>query len=108
MEATKLNSSGIGQRNGGGAEVLSLGIGAAVPGTGTPAFHRAERTPGVRCGGPPGRSLVGAVDYVGVRGRRRVSESAHPLDGGPAIGGLAIGVGGLIFPQALGVGYDTI
>jgi len=24
----------------------------------------------------------------------------------PAIGGLAIGVGGLIFPQALGVGYD--
>jgi H+/Cl- antiporter ClcA len=26
----------------------------------------------------------------------------------PAIGGLAIGLGGLIFPQALGVGYDTI
>jgi CIC family chloride channel protein len=26
----------------------------------------------------------------------------------PAIGGLVIGAGGLIFPQALGVGYDTI
>src|SRR5581483_6293422 len=26
----------------------------------------------------------------------------------PAIGGLAIGVGGLLFPQALGVGYDII
>jgi chloride channel protein, CIC family len=26
----------------------------------------------------------------------------------PAIGGLAIGLGGLFFPQALGVGYDTI
>ncbi|MEP7213733.1 MAG: chloride channel protein [Acidobacteriota bacterium] len=26
----------------------------------------------------------------------------------PAIGGLAIGVGGLMFPQALGVGYETI
>lgn len=26
----------------------------------------------------------------------------------PAIGGLAIGLGGLILPQALGVGYDTI
>jgi chloride channel protein, CIC family len=26
----------------------------------------------------------------------------------PMIGGLAIGVGGLVFPQALGVGYDTI
>ena len=26
----------------------------------------------------------------------------------PAIGGLAIGIGGYIFPQALGVGYDTI
>ena len=26
----------------------------------------------------------------------------------PAIGGLVIGVGGLIFPQALGVGYETI
>jgi chloride channel protein, CIC family len=26
----------------------------------------------------------------------------------PAIGGLVVGTGGLIFPQALGVGYDTI
>ena len=26
----------------------------------------------------------------------------------PAIGGLGIGIGGLLFPQALGVGYDTI
>jgi len=26
----------------------------------------------------------------------------------PAIGGLAVGMGGLIFPQALGVGYDTV
>jgi H+/Cl- antiporter ClcA len=26
----------------------------------------------------------------------------------PAIGGVVVGVGGLIFPQALGVGYDTI
>ncbi len=26
----------------------------------------------------------------------------------PAIGGVAIGIGGLIFPEALGVGYDTI
>jgi H+/Cl- antiporter ClcA len=26
----------------------------------------------------------------------------------PAIGGLVVGVGGVIFPQALGVGYDTI
>jgi CBS domain-containing protein len=26
----------------------------------------------------------------------------------PAIGGLAIGLGGLVFPQALGVGYETI
>src|SRR6185436_2587468 len=26
----------------------------------------------------------------------------------PAIGGLVIGAGGLLFPEALGVGYDTI
>jgi H+/Cl- antiporter ClcA len=26
----------------------------------------------------------------------------------PALGGLVVGIGGLIFPQALGVGYDTI
>ena len=26
----------------------------------------------------------------------------------PALGGLAVGLGGLVFPQALGVGYDTI
>ena len=26
----------------------------------------------------------------------------------PAIGGIAVGIGGLIYPNALGVGYDTI
>src|SRR5262249_3089772 len=26
----------------------------------------------------------------------------------PAIGGLVVGIGGFIFPEALGVGYDTI
>ena len=26
----------------------------------------------------------------------------------PAIGGVFVGIGGLVFPQALGVGYDTI
>jgi H+/Cl- antiporter ClcA/CBS domain-containing protein len=26
----------------------------------------------------------------------------------PALGGIAVGIGGMIFPQALGVGYDTI
>ncbi len=26
----------------------------------------------------------------------------------PAIGGMIVGLGGLIFPQALGVGYDVI
>ena len=26
----------------------------------------------------------------------------------PAIGGVSVGLGGMIFPQALGVGYDTI
>jgi CIC family chloride channel protein len=26
----------------------------------------------------------------------------------PALGGLVVGIGGLVFPQALGVGYDTI
>jgi len=26
----------------------------------------------------------------------------------PALGGVAIGIGGLIFPPALGVGYDVI
>src|SRR5580700_9472273 len=80
METTKLDSGGTGQRDSGGPEALSSGIRAFVPSTGTPAFHWAERTARVRGGGSAGRGLVGPVDYVSVRGRRRVSASAHTLD----------------------------
>jgi len=57
---------------------------------------------------PAGRRPLRAPHHWCLRRRRRVPEAADPLMWWPAIGGLAVGLGGMVFPQALGVGYDTI
>ena len=53
-------------------------------------------------------ALSALLTLRGLRGRGRVSAKL-PIHWmwWPAIGGLVIGIGGLIFPQALGVGYDV-
>ena len=62
----------------------------------------------VLCGLAGGRAL-GIADARGLRVGRSVPASCriHWM-WWPAIGGLAVGLGGMVFPQALGVGYDTI
>ena len=56
--------------------------------------------------------LAGALGYLLTHGVYRTEDLFHKLPihwmWWPAIGGLIVGLGGLIFPQALGVGYDTI
>ncbi len=56
--------------------------------------------------------LAGALGVVLTQGIYRTEDLFERLPihwmWWPAIGGLAVGVGGLIFPQALGVGYSTI
>ncbi len=56
--------------------------------------------------------LAGALSSLLTQGVYAAEDAFHKLPfhwmWWPAIGGLAIGIGGLIFPQALGVGYDTI
>jgi CIC family chloride channel protein len=56
--------------------------------------------------------LAGALSAVLTLGVYGAEDAFHRLKihwmWWPAIGGLVIGIGGLIFPQALGVGYETI
>lgn len=72
-------------------------------------------------GQPTGAALAAYVALGGVMGMIAVvvTKLVYAIEGGferlpihwmwwPAIGGLAIGIGGLIFPEALGVGYGTI
>jgi chloride channel protein, CIC family len=53
---------------------------------------------------------LSALLTIGVYGAEDLFQKHMPIHWmwWPAIGGLAVGLGGLIFPQALGVGYDTI
>ena len=56
--------------------------------------------------------LAGGLSSILTMGVYAAEDAFHKLPfhwaWWPAIGGLAIGLGGLVFPQALGVGYDTI
>ena len=55
-----------------------------------------------------GRALGAADDRWSTRPKTRSSSCRSTGCGGRPSAGWSIGVGGLIFPQALGVGYDTI
>ncbi|MDE3198408.1 MAG: chloride channel protein, partial [Acidobacteriota bacterium] len=56
--------------------------------------------------------LAGILSLLLTRGVYAAEDLFHRLPihwmWWPAIGGIVVGLGGLIFPQALGVGYDTI
>ena len=85
-----------------------LGWRRAVPGPAASRIHRAAglaRLPGRRTAG--GRAFS-AADRGGLRCRGSFQHLPIHWMWWPAIGGLVVGIGGLIFPQALGVGYDTI
>ena len=93
----------------GAARRYILGLGPLFPVPPHPVFIGPRRPAGLRRRRAAGRRALRAADRGGLRGRG--SASSHlPIHWmwWPAIGGLVIGLGGLIFPQALGVGYDTI
>src|SRR5690242_15973784 len=56
--------------------------------------------------------LAGCLSALLTHSIYKVEDAFHKLPihwmWWPVIGGLAIGLGGMVFPQALGVGYDTI
>jgi H+/Cl- antiporter ClcA len=76
---------------------------AVISGTFSPAVILACVAAGVLAGGFSGlltTAVYAAEDFF--------QELPIPWMWWPAIGGLAIGIGGLIYPRALGVGYDVI
>jgi CIC family chloride channel protein len=74
--------------------------------------HAAFIGPGVLSGCLLAGLLAGALSAILTLGVYRAEDLFHRLPvhwmWWPAIGGLVVGLGGMIFPQALGVGYDTI
>ena len=92
----------------GAARRYILGLGPLFPVPAHPVFIGQEALLGcVVCGllaGALSVLLTGAV-YAAEDGFQKLP--IHWM-WWPAIGGLVVGVGGVIFPQALGVGYDTI
>ena len=92
----------------GAARRYILGVGPLFPVPAHPVFIGPEGLLGcVVCG-----LLAGALSAL-LTGAVYAAEDAFgklPIHWmwWPAIGGLVVGLGGLIFPQALGVGYDTI
>lgn len=85
-----------------------IGMGPLFPVAAHPAFIG----PGGLAGCVLAGLLAGALSAVLTIGVYAAEDAFQKLPlhwmWWPALGGLAIGIGGLVFPEALGVGYDTI
>jgi H+/Cl- antiporter ClcA len=92
----------------GAARSYILGLGPLFPVTAHPAFIGPLALAGCLAAG----ILAGVLSALVTGAVYKSEDLFHKLPihwmWWPAIGGLVIGLGGLIFPQALGVGYDTI
>jgi chloride channel protein, CIC family len=92
----------------GAARRYILGLGPLFPVPGHPVFIGPQGLLGCVVAG----ILAGALSALLTMAVYAAEDAFHRLPihwmWWPAIGGLTIGLGGLIFPQALGVGYDTI
>ena len=84
-----------------------IGMGPLFPVPPHPAFIGPEGLAGCVAAGLLAGGLSALLTRRLCRGRRVRTLPTHWM-WWPALGGLVIGVGGLVFPQALGVGYDTI
>jgi CIC family chloride channel protein len=85
-----------------------MGMGPLFPVPAHPAFIGPAGLAGCVAAG----LLAGALSAALTLAVYAAEDSFHKLPihwmWWPALGGLAIGAGGLVFPEALGVGYDTI
>ncbi len=109
MEAKEPDPRGVGQRGGGGgATILILGFGPLFPVPEHPLFIGPKGLLGCALVG----ILAGCLSALLTLSVYAAEDAFQHLKihwmWWPAIGGLVIGLGGMIFPQALGVGYDTI
>jgi CBS domain-containing protein len=92
----------------GAARRYIMGIGPLFPVPTHPVFIGPEGLAGCAVAG----LLAGGVSALLTWAVYKSEDFFHSLPihwmWWPAIGGLVVGIGGLIFPQALGVGYETI
>lgn len=98
----------LGAATAGAGRRYILGLGPLFP---VPA-HSIFIGPGGLAGCVIAGLLAGLLSALLTKGIYTAEDLFHKLPihwmWWPAIGGIFIGIGGLIFPQALGVGYDTI
>ena len=108
MEAAQPDSRGVGQRGGRRGPPLHHRPGPAVSHAAACGLHRTARAAGLRAGG----LLAGALSALLTLAVYAAEDAFQKLPihwmWWPIIGGFVVGLGGLIFPQALGVGYDMI
>ena len=92
----------------GAARRYILGLGPLFPVPAHPIFIGPEGLLGCVIAG----LLAGVLSGLLTMGVYAAEDAFHKIPihwmWWPAIGGVVVGIGGLIFPQALGVGYDTI
>src|SRR5256885_17142975 len=93
---------------GAAARCYIIGMGPLFPVPAHPAFIGPQGLAGCLVAGV----LAGALSALLTLGVYAAEDAFQKLPihwmWWPALGGLVIGLGGLVFPQALGVGYGTI
>jgi chloride channel protein, CIC family len=85
-----------------------IGLGPLFPVSPHPAFIGPEGLLGCLVAGLLGGALSAVLTWAVYASEDAFQHLPIHWMWWPAIGGLVIGLGGLIFPQALGVGYETI
>ena len=108
MEAAQHGAGGARERDGRGRAALHHRPGTAVPVPAHPVFIGPEGLAGCVVAGLLAGGLSALLTLAVYAAEDGFQQLPIHWMWWPAIGGLVIGLGGYIFPQALGVGYDVI